>query len=111
MYWQEMENSNDVSYMKIVHKSGGLANLTLPAGQSTKFGMEFRFDLSVDFIRGTHLIGFDLFQDGGQNQNVILIGVFHNLSQINADLDLWVAFGTGKKLHTLQHQRNLCPSW
>ena len=26
---------------------------------------------------------------------VVLIGVFHDLSQINADLDLWVAFGTG----------------
>ena len=27
---------------------------------------------------------------------IVLIGVFHELSQINADLDLWVAFGTGK---------------
>ena len=26
---------------------------------------------------------------------VVLTGVFHDLSHINADLDLWVAFGTG----------------
>ena len=28
---------------------------------------------------------------------VVLTDVFHDLSQINADLDIWVAFGTENK--------------